>query len=151
MIIKAPFPVPILGQPDIFLAGTIEMGAGEDWQARVGAELEDKFLVLNPRRDDWDSTWEQTIDNPNFHEQVKWELDGIDSVDFIFFYFQPGTKSPISLLELGLAIGTDASIVVVCPEGFWRKGNVDIVCETYSGKLTQFDTIEQAVEYLRNL
>ena len=46
-------------------------------------------------------------------------------------YFSPGTKSPISLLELGLIVNSDTLVIVYCPDGFWRKGNVDIVCDKY--------------------
>ncbi len=55
-------------------------------------------------------------------------------------YFDPNTKSPISLLELGLYAASD-KLTVCCPEGFWRKGNVDIVCERYG--VEQVDTIEE--------
>lgn len=115
---------------DIFLAGSIEMGQAENWQTKVEKELDsDDVLILNPRRDDWDSSWEQKIENDNFREQVEWELDAQDQSDLILMYFDPTTKSPITLLELGLF--KDANLVVCCPEGFWRKGNVDIVCNKY--------------------
>jgi hypothetical protein len=45
-------------------------------------------------------------------------------------YFAPATKAPITLLELGLAAGS-GKLVVCCPEGFWRKGNVEVVCARY--------------------
>lgn len=59
---------------------------------------------------------------------ITWELDALDLADFIIMYFDPATKSPISLLELGLYSST-GKLVVCCPDGFWRKGNVDIVCK----------------------
>ena len=43
-------------------------------------------------------------------------------------YLDPATKSPVSLLELGLH-ARSGKLIVCCPEGFWRKGNVDIVCQ----------------------
>ena len=107
------------------------MGKAEDWQKRLINSLSDKpFIFLNPRRDDWDSSWEQTIENPEFKLQVTWELTGLEMADVIVMYFDPETKSPISLLELGLHARTK-KLIVVCPEGFWRKGNVDVVCEKY--------------------
>lgn len=117
----------------VFLAGSIEMGAAENWQARVEKLLADTpWTVFNPRRDDWDPTWEQSIHNQHFHGQVSWELDAIEWADQVIMYFDPNTKSPITLLELGLlARGSPSKLIVVCPEGFWRKGNVDIVCERY--------------------
>jgi hypothetical protein len=45
-------------------------------------------------------------------------------------YFDPNTKSPISLLELGL-FAQSKKLIVCCPRGFWRKGNVDITCDRY--------------------
>lgn len=51
----------------VFLAGSIEMGSAENWQARVERELADyDVLIFNPRRDDWDSSWVQSINNPRF-------------------------------------------------------------------------------------
>ncbi|WP_437779123.1 hypothetical protein [Sorangium sp. So ce1097] len=35
------------------------------------------------------------------------------------------------MLELGL-LGPSGKMHVVCPEGVWRKGNVDVVCERYA-------------------
>ena len=45
------------------------------------------------------------------------------------YYFSPETKAPISLLELGAF--KDKECIVCCPEGFYRKGNVDIFCARY--------------------
>jgi hypothetical protein len=112
----------------IFLAGSIEMGAAEDWQKRVEDELADyEVTIFNPRRDSWDSSWEQRMHNPVFSQQVNWEMDRLEEAELILMYFSPETKSPISLLELGLH-AKDEKLIVVCPDGFWRKGNVEIVC-----------------------
>lgn len=117
----------------VFLAGSIEMGTAELWQDKVAEALKgENLIVYNPRRDDWDSSWVQSKDNKQFREQVTWELDRINIADIVFFYFDPNTKSPITLLELGATLGRQSSeIIVVCPEGFYRKGNVDIICERH--------------------
>jgi hypothetical protein len=109
------------------------MGAAPDWQAALERDLADLDIdIYNPRRDDWDSTWDQSADNPQFREQVEWELDGLALANLIVLYLAPGTMSPISLLELGIyAANGSKKLVVCCPEGFQRKGNVDIVCERY--------------------
>lgn len=115
----------------VFLAGSIEMGTAEDWQTEITNDLKDvDVTVLNPRRDDWDNSWVQSIDNPQFREQVEWELGAMERSNLIAMYFSPGTKSPITLLEFGLHTRYD-SLIVCCPEGFWRKGNIDVVCEFY--------------------
>lgn len=134
-------------RPSVFLAGSIEMGTAVDWQAEVTrqfAESGKDILVLNPRRDNWDSSWDQAIDNPVFRQQVDWELNALHAAHYIIFYFAPGTKSPITLLELGLHAGLrPAKLIVCCPEGFWRKGNVDIVCAHYG--IRQVATIDDIV------
>lgn len=141
-IIKAPQPIKYkVGEELIFLAGSIEMGAAENWQQAVEKRLVacDHLVLLNPRRDDWDSSWEQAITNPQFREQVEWELDALEKAHIILMYFDPNTKSPISLLELGLFART-GKLILCCPKGYWRKGNVDIVCEKYA--VEQVDSLQ---------
>ena len=140
-VTKAPEELPTDGRPSVFLAGSIEMGKAEDWQAKVQDLLKDENVaVYNPRRDDWDSSWEQKMENPQFREQVEWELNALDRSSVIIMYFDPNTKSPITLLELGIH-AQSGKLLVCCPEGFYRKGNVDITCAKYS--IPTFQTIEE--------
>jgi hypothetical protein len=123
----------------VFLAGTIEMGMSEDWQSFITDFFKDEknVVFLNPRRLDWDSSWEQKITNPHFKAQVVWELEGLEMADLIIMYLDPKTKSPISMLELGLFL--KKPMIVCCPDGFWRKGNIDVICEKY--KVEQAETL----------
>lgn len=118
--------------PTVFLAGSIEMGAAEEWQQRiVDCPNISRFpvTILNPRRKDWDNSWKQDPEFKPFREQVEWELAGIEAADIVFFYFDPKTKAPISLMELGLALGKGKKVVVCCPKEFYRWANVKITCE----------------------
>ena len=127
-------------KPSVFLAGSIEMGKAIDWQTDMGQFfLNKRYNVFNPRRDDWDSSWKQEFENPQFYQQVNWELEALDVADVILMYLVPETMSPISLLELGLHV-SKKELYVVCPDGFWRKGNVDIVCNRYDIPL--FNSLE---------
>lgn len=127
----------------IFLAGSIEMGAAANWQDEITEKLKNHPVVLlNPRRDNWDPTWKQEIGNPQFCEQVEWELDMLEQSDLIYMYFDPNTKSPVSLLEFGLFART-GKLVVNCPDGFWRKGNVDITCRRYG--IRQVNSIDEFI------
>lgn len=148
--IKAPMKWTSYPRPRIFLAGSIEMGKAQNWQERVAKSLVN-CTILNPRRDDWDTSWTQSIDNPQFREQVEWELLAQEDADLVLMNFDPDTKSPITLLELGLF--KDKPMIVCCPTGYWRKGNVDIVCRRYNIKTvkTTDHLIDMAVEYLRNM
>lgn len=130
----------------VFLAGSIEMGVAEDWQSTIGKWfLSMGWNVFNPRRTDWDSSWIQSYENPQFNQQVSWELNALDKSDVILMYLDPNTKSPISLLELGLH-ATSKKLYVVCPDGFWRKGNVEMVCSVHDIPL--FNTLEEFKNYL---
>lgn len=134
--IKAPKKINPFERPSLFLAGSIEMGRAENWQDKLIRELSDlNGVVFNPRRDDWDASWEQSIENRKFCEQVSWELTAMEVASFIAMYFDPGTQSPITLLEFGLWVGRcPEKLVVFCPDGFWRKANIDLVCQKHGVK-----------------
>jgi hypothetical protein len=61
-------------------------------------------------------------------------------------YFSPDTKSPISLLEFG-KFAESGKMLVCCPTGFWKKGNVDIVCERYGIPL--YEDLNKLVDDIR--
>lgn len=120
------------GLKSIFLAGTIDMGNSEDWQSLVIEHFKDsKVNIFNPRRESWDSSWEQSFDNPYFYQQVNWELSALDRADIIILYLAAGSASPISLLEMGLH-AKEGKLIVCCPDEFYRSGNVQIVCDRYN-------------------
>jgi hypothetical protein len=147
-IIKPPTPLPAaLEQRVLFLAGSIDLGAAPDWQRALASSLLDipSLVILDPRRDAWDSSWAQSKDDLNLRGQVEWELDGLERANVIAYYFAPGSKAPVTMIELGLH-ARSGKAVVCCPEGFWRKGNVDIVCERYGvEQVASLDALETAV------
>ncbi len=120
------------------------MGSAEPWQEQVVKRFNKNVVFYNPRRDDWDSSW--THDSPEFNEQVNWELDFLQESDIILMYFDPNTKSPISLLELGL-FARQGKLIVCCPDGFWRQGNVRIVCERFG--VPFFTDKEEWLDYFK--
>jgi hypothetical protein len=153
--IKAPAAVPssiskMDGITKVFTAGSIEMGKAEPWQDKLVKKYEnnDSVLFLNPRRSDWDDSWIQDpTPGTQFHTQVSWELDHIGISDIVVFYFDPKTQSPITLLELGLALGTGDNVIVCCPDGYFRKGNVVITCATYGvSVLNTFDELTEELD-----
>jgi len=128
----------------IFLAGSIELGKARDWQTDVQGRLQDlNVAIFNPRREDWDTSWKQDISDQNFSAQVNWELDYLEKSDLILFYFAPETKAPITLMELVL-FASSGKCIVCCPEGYWRRGNVQIVCQRHNIPLT--DNMDQLIE-----
>jgi hypothetical protein len=133
--------------PKLFLAGTIDNGESIDWQQQVIETLKNwEVCILNPRRSDWDSSWEQTKENLKFREQVEWELSGLEKADLILVNFIAGSQSPITLLELGL-FSKEKNLHVVCPKGFWRRGNVEIICNRYD--IPFYENIEDALSQIK--
>ena len=122
------------------------MGKAVDWQKEIEETLKDyEGIILNPRRDDWDASWVQSKDNKEFRGQVEWELYGLDNASMVVYYFEPNTKSPISLLELGMHLRSGRAIVC-CPEGYEKKGNVDVTCKYYRVPMNEsLDELKQSL------
>lgn len=136
------------GFTSIFLGGSIENGKAVLWQDDISVKIMDKnnkVVLYNPRREKWDANLSNSLDNHVFEEQLNWEYDHLALADIIFLYFQPGTYSPISLLELGL-FSDKSKIVVCCPEGFWRKGNVDFICKKFN--ISMIDKVDEILNFI---
>jgi hypothetical protein len=95
---KAPVPYPADRCFTVFLGGSIEMGAAGEWQADVFARLaaaarstDPPIRCLDPRRESWDSSWEQKMENPQFREQVGYTVN-------------PGWRSAARLRLLALPV-----------------------------------------------
>ncbi|KAF2200743.1 hypothetical protein GQ43DRAFT_463727 [Delitschia confertaspora ATCC 74209] len=113
----------------VFLAGSIEMGKAINWQRHLSTSLSPlPITILNPRRGHWDAMAKPTPQDKTFRTQVEWELGALENASVIAFFFDKNTLSPVSLLELGLW-ARSGKVVVCCPEGYWKGGNVRLVCE----------------------
>jgi len=130
-LITAPQKLGKFKRPAIFLAGSIEMGKAVKWQDYTVKKLESfEGTLFNPRREHWGYSWRESIKNKKFREQVAWELEALEKSDYIILYFDPRSKSPISLLELGL-FARSHKIFCCCPPKFWRRGNVEFICAKF--------------------
>ncbi|WP_211664496.1 nucleoside 2-deoxyribosyltransferase domain-containing protein [Lysobacter enzymogenes] len=146
-LVRSPAPVPADDRLKVFLAGSIDMGGTQDWQAQLARELADEGVVLlNPRREDWNPAWKPVAEEPEFRRQVEWELTALQRADVIAMYLAPGSQAPVSLLELGLHAGS-GKVLLACPDGFWRKGNVDIVAQRYG--IPRYDSLPALAQAVR--
>lgn len=105
----------------VFLAGTIEMGNSEDWQAKVSDELKEFDInVFNPRRVVPPAETNEII------EQINWELESINLCNVIYMHLSANSISPISLFELGLLHNKALSkrVIIYCDPDYTRKLNV---------------------------
>lgn len=81
-----------------------------------------KCVIFNPRR----------IEAPDdIESQIKWELNHLEEADFIIMNILGTSKSPITLMELGLFART-GKLIVICEENFYRYTNVKITCNYYN-------------------
>ena len=124
-----------LNAKSVFLAGTIDNGDSLNWQDKVIMELINLGIeceAFNPRREHW---------NPNptkedMETQIKWEQDHLDRADIIAMVLLDDSKSPISLLEMGL-YAKSKKLIVFCTPKFYRFDNVRLTCEKYHIPLVQ--------------
>ena len=134
----------------IFLAGTIDNGASVDWQTKTVNHIHERLgndvHIYNPRNSDWNPELLPELSVPEFRKQVQWEYRGLCLADEIIMCFLPNSKSPITLMELGW-FASSGKISVICPKDFYRKGNVDFICEVEG--IPQYNTIEDAVRMIK--
>lgn len=146
--IKAPQQLPSYcnGLFRIFLAGSIDQGSARDWQQDVSDLLSDyNVVLLNPRRDMWDSTLKQSITNSEFLKQVTWEQRHLAEAEYRIFVMTDSSKSPITLLELGQHIKDPG--VICCEKGFYRAANVEITAKL--NNMPYFTNIEDLINHVK--
>lgn len=134
-------PSSIKGYMKIFLAGTIDMGNSFNWQREVVRYLESKdgrYIIFNPRRDEFRNTPEE------MEYQVNWELEHLEQADLIVMNLLGTSKSPISLLEMGIHIRS-SKLRVACPKDYYRYDNVRITCQKYGVPL--YESLEELLAH----
>lgn len=118
----------------VFLAGTIDNGDSFNWQEGIINRCQDLDIVFyNPRRKEWTSSTREEIEY-----QIKWEQEHLDNADLIIMCLLDNSKSPISLLELGL-YAQSKKIIVFCNPEFYRYDNVRLTCKKYNIPLYKVD------------
>ena len=132
-IVHFPPVYPELTRPSLVLFGTIEKDPTNNWASNLSTALLDlPIQILNPRRDDWDSTWREEVSFTPFRENVEWEMSHAEKVTLLVFCFKAGSLCPITLLELGMhAARFGDHTVVCCEEGFYKRRNVEIACSRF--------------------
>ncbi len=97
----------------VYLAGSTN---GKDWQRHFVNQLSElRVDVFNPRTEVADGLY-------------GWELDHLNIANIIAVYFEPGDPSPNGLITLGMFAKTDR-LIVCCQEDFYKKGDIDHLCE----------------------
>ena len=103
----------------IFVAGGIT--DCPDWQREFVNYFKyvGNVVLYNPRREDFD------IKNPDIsREQIDWEYAKLKEADYIVFWFPEETLCPITLYELGKAVGQNKLIAVGTHPNYKRRFDV---------------------------
>ncbi len=130
-----------------FLAGTIDNGESFNWQKEIcDYSNEIKVNIFNPRRNNWD----KNASSKEVERQIDWELEHMEKADYIIMNILGDSKSPISLLELGLH-ARSGKLIVFCPKSFYRYDNVRITCETYGVKLCSIENCTDNIDEIKLL
>lgn len=131
----------------VFLAGTIDDGHSTDWQHELieAAEYLD-VEFYNPRRYDFP---EHPV-KEDVVKQIRWEQEHLDKADYILMVLQPDSKSPISLLELGL-YAQSRKLIVCCTDKFYRYTNVEETCRKYKIPLYNTTDIKELVSIIEKI
>lgn len=143
----------------IFLAGTIDDGNSDDWQYSLisnllmynlnendDSDFDNDFsigdlIIYSPRRKNWDPN----SSNEEIIKQIEWEQEKLDDSDLIIMYLKDDSKSPISLLELGL-YGPQGKMIVFCTDKFYRYNNVKCTCKKYGIELFESNNLKYVVD-----
>jgi hypothetical protein len=140
---------------NIFLGGTIDNGDSFNHQDALISELKKSetahpLCIYNPRRSDWPSS----EDHDEIDKQIKWELYHLERADLIVMNILGGSKSPISLMEIGL-FASQNKLLVFCPKDFYRYDNVRVVCGSYGIPLFETNDVtyikDRVLDYEKNI
>ena len=127
----------------VFLAGGIS--SCPDWHAQMLELLRDTdWLVLNPRREDFDSS-----DAGMAQAQIVWEYRHLRLAGAIAFWFPPQTLCPITLYELGAWSMTDKPLFVGVDPQYKRRADVIIQTQLARPGVRVADSLEGLAEQLR--
>lgn len=134
------------GKFSVFLAGTIDSGNSEDCQREIIENLQDNLdiNIFNPRRSEWPSD----SDHNEIEKQIIWELDLLERADLIIFNILPNSKSPISLMEIGLFARSPHKVGIFCENNFYRYDNVKCVANKFHLNLYNTNNIADICEFI---
>ena len=145
----------------VFLAGTIDNGKSIDWQYSLisniliynlkendDTDFDEDFslkdlIIYNPRV----TNWNPNPTNEDIEKQILWEQEHLEDSDIIIMNILPDSKSPISLLELGL-YGPEGKMIVFCSEDFYRFTNIKLTCERYNIPLVKSNNLTEICSQL---
>ena len=130
-------------KPTVFLAGSIDLELEGNWRNEIVEELKDDYHFFDPTRKEHNQ-----MGNFEMQDHIKWELDALNMSNKILLNFLPDSKSPVSLIELGLYM-MSSKLIVVCPKSFYKRRYIKTLCQKYNTEL--FRNLTEATFHLKHI
>ncbi|KAF2270342.1 hypothetical protein CC78DRAFT_451341, partial [Lojkania enalia] len=89
------------------------------------------ITIFDQRSSDWHQTQRLGNSHTSSKKYLSWKLACLEEADVIALYLQPVLISSSDMLELRI-YSSSGKLVVCCPEGLWRRGDVEIVCQDFA-------------------
>ncbi|WP_055447706.1 nucleoside 2-deoxyribosyltransferase domain-containing protein [Lacinutrix mariniflava] len=124
-----------------FLAGSMDFNESNSWRQKIMQEMKHLVHFLDATRIEHND-----FSDSQMKEHIEWELDALIISDKIILNFKEDSKSPISILELGMYVKS-SKLVVVCPNKFYQRRYINVLCNKYNTPF--FDSFDEAIEYLK--
>ncbi len=134
-------PINKKNQRSIFLAGSMDHKQEGSWREEIIAEFgtNDIFDPTNTHHDE--------LNTEQMKHHIVWELGALQQSDLILLNFLKESKSPISLVELGMYV-TSNKLIFICPKEFYKSDYVHTLCNKYNTPI--FNTLNEAKTLLKN-
>lgn len=127
----------------IFLAGSMDVNVTNTWRNSIVNELYNTYDFFDPTIDNHDNLTDTQMRN-----HILWELKALELSDIVLLNLLPESKSPISLIELGMYVKTN-KLIVVCPEEFYTSRYLEELCSYYKVDLYK-SLLDFLNDFIRN-
>ncbi|CAM1372061.1 nucleoside 2-deoxyribosyltransferase domain-containing protein [Tenacibaculum xiamenense] len=125
----------------VFLAGSMCIDKEDDWRKNVIKNFANVFDFIDPTNEN-----HNLLNDSQMEHHINWELEGLELSDIILMNLLPESKSPISMVELGLYARSN-KLIICCPENFYQYRYIKTLAKKYNVAL--FTELEKGIQHLK--
>ncbi|SEC82566.1 Nucleoside 2-deoxyribosyltransferase like [Tenacibaculum sp. MAR_2009_124] len=125
----------------VFLAGSLSIDKIDNWRNTLVNSYSTNFDFIDPTNDNY-----VLLNTSQMEKHINWELEGLELSDIIFMNLLPESKSPISMVELGLYAKSN-KLIICCPEIFYQYRYIKTIAKKYNAAL--FTELEKGIQHLK--
>ncbi|CAL2083375.1 nucleoside 2-deoxyribosyltransferase domain-containing protein [Tenacibaculum sp. 190524A02b] len=98
-----------------FLAGSIDYQSKTPWRKTIIEKSSKRIHFFDPTNKN-----HHNLSDTEMKNQIEWELNTLELSDKIILNFLGYSKSPISLVEMGL-YAQSGKLIIICPPEFYQN------------------------------